>query len=76
MERHRLWQVGHIRLVAVVDNRLAVAADSRLVAVVDNYLAGSHSEAAGMRSEVAVGNCLAALAVAEYMALFGTHATK
>lgn len=70
MERHHLWQVGHSRLAVAVDKHLAVAADSHLVIVANNYLAESHSEAADMRSEVVVDNCLAALDVVEYTTQF------
>lgn len=70
MERRRLVAVYHSRPAAVADKNLAVAADSRLVTVVDNCLAGSHSEAAGMCSEVAVDNCPAVLAVVEYTTQF------
>ena len=70
MERRRLVAVEHSRLAAVADKNLAVAADSRLVIVADNCLAGSHSEAADMRSEVAVDNYPAVLAVVEYTIQF------
>lgn len=70
MERRRLVAVEHSRLAAVADKNLAVAADSRLVIVADNCLAGSHSEAVGMRSEAVVYNYPAVLAVVEHTAQF------